>query len=122
MRWKFDNDRPIYVQLVEHIQRKILSGEYTVGQKLPPIRELASEASVNPNTLQRAFAELEGKGLVYTQRTVGRFITDDPEKIIEIRSECAKGLVLEFLDNTKALGYSNQDTIALISSIKEESE
>ena len=97
MSWNFVHDRPIYAQLVEHIQRRVLSGEYAIGQRLPSIRELAAEAAVNPNTLQRAFAELENLGLVYAQRTAGRFITEDQEKISQIRQEHARQLAEEFL-------------------------
>jgi len=106
--------------LVEQIQRKILSGEYAPGQKLPGVREMAVQAAVNPNTLQRALLELEQKELVYTQRTVGRFISADEEKIAALRREYAKGAASEFLGQMQSLGYSTGEVSALISETIEE--
>ena len=85
MAWELDSDRPIYAQLVERIQTEIVSGYYPPGGKLPSVRELASVAAVNPNTMQKAFAELERSGLIVTQRTNGRTVTEDVEKINWIR-------------------------------------
>ena len=76
MAWTLDSDRPIFLQIVERIQTDIVSGRYQPGDKLPSVRDLAAEASVNPNTMQKAFAELERTGLVYSRRTSGRFITE----------------------------------------------
>ncbi len=81
VNWEFQSDRPIYTQLVEQIKLRIISGIYKPGDKLPSVRDFAQEASVNPNTMQRALAELEKDGLVYSQRTSGRFITEDIEMI-----------------------------------------
>ena len=120
MSWQFANHRPIYAQLVEQIQLKILSGEYEPGGKLPSIRELSAEAAVNPNTLQRAFLELEQKGLVYTQRTAGRFISEDQEKIAELRQEYAKHVVTGFSEQMLSLGYSRGEILALVTEIMEE--
>ena len=72
MTWTLDADRPIYAQLVDRIRIQIVSGQYPPGSRLPSVRELAAQASVNPNTMQRAFGELERSGLVVTQRTFGR--------------------------------------------------
>ena len=77
MAWNLDADKPIYAQLVEIIQMQIISGQYRAGDRLPSVRELAAEASVNPNTMQKALAELERNGLIYTQRTSGRMVTED---------------------------------------------
>ena len=77
MPWNLNSDRPIFMQLIEIIQHCILSGTYPPGSKLPSVRDLASQAAVNPNTMQKALAELERSGLVYSQRTSGRFITED---------------------------------------------
>ena len=123
MSWKFVNDRPIYMQLVEQMQLKILSGEYQVGQKLASVRDLAAEAAVNPNTMQKALAELEKSGLLYSERTTGRFITDDTDKITQIRRMYAEKSVLEFLEQMKGLGLDTEETIRLISGIiREESK
>ena len=120
MSWSFITDRPIYLQLVEQIQLKILSGEYPAGNRLKSIRDLASEAAVNPNTMQRALAELENSGLVYAQRTSGRFITDNTEKISQIRRTYAKKSVLECTQQLNSLGYSRDEMIKLMTSIIEE--
>ena len=77
MKWQFSNDAPIYSQLIHQIQVGIVSGAFPPGQRLPSVRDLATEAGVNPNTMQRALAELERDGLVYSQRTAGRFVTED---------------------------------------------
>ena len=77
MEWDIRNDQPIYTQLIQQVTLAILSGTFPCGGRLPPVREMAAEAGVNPNTMQRALAELERTGLVYTQRTAGRFVTED---------------------------------------------
>ena len=84
MPWNLDSDRPIFIQIIERIQVDIISGLYKPGDKLPSVRELAQEASVNPNTMQKALSELERTGLVYSQRTSGRFITEDTAMINKI--------------------------------------
>ena len=83
MAWTLDSDRPIFLQIVERIQTDIVSGRYQPGDKLPSVRDLAAEASVNPNTMQKAFAELERTGLVYSRRTSGRFITEDCHRTVK---------------------------------------
>ena len=118
MAWEFKSDRPIYTQLLEKIQLMIISGKYKPGDKLPSVREFASDAAVNPNTIQRAMAELERIGLVYSNRTSGRMITDDLEKIKEIKKELAKESVNEFMQNMGRLGYSEDDIIELIQKYK----
>ena len=118
MAWEFKSDRPIYTQLLEKIQLMIISGKYKPGDKLPSVREFASDAAVNPNTMQRAMAELERIGLVYSNRTSGRMITDDLEKIKEIKKKLAKESVNEFMQNMGRLGYSEDDIIELIQKYK----
>ena len=104
-----DNDRPIYLQLMERIQMDIISGKYSPGDKLPSVRDLALEASVNPNTMQKALAELERGGLVYSQRTSGRFITEDEELMKELRKEQAEKYLKEFFMNMRHLGLSQEE-------------
>lgn len=93
MAWELDADRPIYAQLVERIQKEIVSGKYQPGEKLPSVRDLAAVAAVNPNTMQKAFAELERSGLIVTQRTSGRTVTEDTELIGNTREQLAAGHV-----------------------------
>lgn len=109
MTWHLDNDRPIYLQLMERIQMDIISGKYGPGDKLPSVRELALEASVNPNTMQKALAELERSGLVYSQRTSGRFITEDEELMEELRREQAAKYLEEFFTNMRHLGLQDEE-------------
>lgn len=114
MNWHFEKDRPIYAQLIEQIQLGIISGEYKAGEKLPSVRDLASEAAVNPNTMQRALTELERDGLVHTQRTSGRFITED-EALIELTKErLAVTQIDSLFRNMQAIGYNQNQTISLI--------
>lgn len=120
MAWNLDSDRPIYTQIVEKIQMQIVSGFYHPGDKLPSVRELAAEASVNPNTMQKAFAELERNGLIITQRTSGRTVTEDIEMIKGIQLELAKESIREFFKKMKELGYDKAEIIALIESAADE--
>lgn len=91
MSWEFDRDRPIYAQLVEQLQRAIVSGAYAPGAKIPSVRELAAEAGVNPNTMQKALTELEQLGLLNTQRTNGRYVTEDTSLIATTRRPAGVG-------------------------------
>lgn len=104
---------PIYLQLMDRIQRDIISGRYGPGDKLPSVRELAVEAAVNPNTMQKALSELERGGLVYSQRTSGRFITEDEELLKELKREQAAGYLAEFMANMHNLGLKDEEIRAL---------
>lgn len=114
MDWKFRNDTPIYTQLVEQIKIAIVTGEYAAGERLPSVRDMAAEAGVNPNTLQRAFAELERDGLVYSQRTAGRMVTEDISIINEAKRQLAQRHIQAFCAAMKALGFGNNEVIALL--------
>lgn len=120
MAWTLDDDKPIYTQLVAIIQMQIISGKYKAGDRLPSVRELASEASVNPNTMQKAFAELERSGLIVTQRTSGRTVTTDTELIAQTRSFMAKEYIINFFHMMKDLGYSETEIRELIEKAAEE--
>ena len=106
MHWDFHNDAPIYAQLVERIERMIVSGTLSPGEKLPPVRSLAMEAGVNPNTMQKALTELERKGLIYSQRTSGHFVTEQAELISRARVTLATEQTLRYLRDMKELGYT----------------
>lgn len=120
MAWNLKSDRPIYSQLVEQIELMIVSGIYPAGAKLPSVRDMAGEASVNPNTMQRSLAQLENDGLLFSQRTSGRFVTEDVEKIMQTKNSLAMNLINEFIENMSSLGYDKQQTITLIRSTAEE--
>jgi len=111
MIWSFNDDRPIYSQLIEHIKLGIISGEWQQGTKLPSVRDMAQEAGVNPNTMQRAFAELERDGLVYSKRTSGRYITEDSGMIERIRDDIANENISKFIESMEKLGFSPEQTL-----------
>lgn len=120
MAWNLDTDRPIYAQLVERIQMQIVSGYYPPGGKLPSVRELAAVAAVNPNTMQKAFAELERNGLIITQRTNGRTVTEDTELIKGIRRSLVKEYVDLYFSQMKNLGYLRREAVEMIEERKTE--
>ena len=114
MAWKLNSDRPIYAQILERIQMQIVSGVYQPGTKIPSVRELAADAGVNPNTMQKALAELERSGLVMTQRTSGRVVTEDLNMIKETRKQLAGEQVRDFVKRMKDLGFDREDIIDLL--------
>ena len=111
MDYIFDNERPIYVQLVEKIRFEIISGRLKSGERLPSVRELALTARVNPNTMQKALAELEDEGLVYTERTNGKFVTNNKELIEKVKKELAKEKVNIYINDMNNIGVSYEDAI-----------
>lgn len=114
MPWNFNSSSPIYIQIIEHIKLSIAVGEYKAGDKLLSVRELAAEAEVNPNTMQKALSELERDGLLYTQRTAGRFITEDTAAIANLREQLAGEQLDMFLKKMRQLGYSPDEALALL--------
>ncbi|MBP0958167.1 MAG: GntR family transcriptional regulator [Oscillospiraceae bacterium] len=118
MHWVFTPDTPIYLQVVKQLEQMIASGMLTPGDRLLSVREFASQANVNPNTMQKALTELENRGIVYSKRTSGRFITDDPQRISQLREELAEKEITAFLGAMKRLGYSESDAARLISERK----
>ena len=122
MSWEFQDHLPIYAQLMDTLKRRIITGRYLPGEKLPSVRELAAEAGINPNTVQRAFSELEREGLIYTQRATGKYVTENADEIKSTRQALAKTQVAEFLSNMQSLGYSVGDVIVLLQSFNESEE
>lgn len=110
---QFQSNLPIYLQLVDQFKHQIFSGELKVGDKLDSVRDLAIRFEVNPNTMQRALAELERQELVFAERTSGRYITKDKELIVKMREVVAKELIEQFVEKMKSLGFSNQETMEL---------
>ena len=113
MAWNLDGDRPIYIQLVEILQSKIIAGEYKPGERLPSVRDFAAEAGVNPNTMQRAFANLEQMGLIVTMRTNGRTVADNPGIISRKEKELADVCIEQFFTKMKEIGYETKEALAL---------
>lgn len=114
MAWELNSDRPIYTQILEIIQTRIISGIYKPGEKLPSVRELAAQASVNPNTMQKAFAELEKSGLITTQRGSGRSVTEDTIMIEQVQKQIAVLQIKNFFEKMKELGYDNDHILKLV--------
>lgn len=110
MDYQFDNDKPIYLQMVEVIKKEIISGRLKCGEKIPSVREIAFQAKVNPNTVQKALAELERCGLVYTERTNGKFVTENKSIIKEYRDDIINEKVESFLKDMIHIGV-NEDEI-----------
>lgn len=120
MPWELKNDRPIYAQLIEQIELKICSGVYTPGSRLPSVRDLAREASVNPNTMQRALAKLEEDGLLYSTRTSGRFVTEDVNMVYQVKNKLAQEQMRDFLKNMRQLGFENKEILSMLKTMLEE--
>ncbi|MBQ8327012.1 MAG: GntR family transcriptional regulator [Lachnospiraceae bacterium] len=122
MAWSLNADRPIYSQIVERLETQIVSGQYKPGDKLPSVRELAAEAGVNPNTMQKAFADLERSGLIITQRTSGRTVTEDVAMIQQIQKSLATEQILSFFERMEELGYDKENTLKLMELISKEAK
>ena len=115
MRWiiefNFDNDRPIYIQLVESLKKYIISGKIKPGDRLPSVRDLALMIKVNPNTIQRALSELKDASLIYTERTNGKFVTCDKEIIAKYKNDLIKKETDFYLSCMNELGLSKKEVI-----------
>lgn len=110
----FDNDRPIYIQLVEQLRINIVSGKLKSAERLPSVRELALIARVNPNTMQKALSELETEGLIYTERTNGKFVTNNTKLIESVKNELATEKVKKYLKDMKNIGISPDEAIVYL--------
>ena len=114
MSEQFDASRPIYAQLVERLKARILAGTYPPGGHLDSVRDLAAAAGVNPNTMQRALAQLESEGLVRTERTSGRYVTEDTNLIEPLRAAAAHDIAADFLEKMRSIGYTPEKAAALL--------
>ena len=114
MNYIFDNERPIYIQLVEMIRIDIVSGKFKKGQKLPSVRELALIMKVNPNTMQKALVELENENLIYTERTNGKYVTEDEKLIEKVKKELAQEKVNNYLNSMKSIGINYEDALSYL--------
>ena len=122
MKWSFDNELPIYTQLVYQIKFAIVAGELAPGARMATVRDLALKAGVNPNTMQRALQQLEREGLVYSQRSSGRFVTEDTAVIQAARRALAKEHVERFRASMKSLGYTGEEMKMLLEGSGEEDD
>ena len=122
MSWNLDSSRPIYAQIIEKVSLDIVSGKYQPGDKLPSVRDLAAQAGVNPNTMQKALSELERENLVHSARTSGRFITEDKKKKKKMREELASTQIKEFLNKMSQMGFDYEKTITLLEKLGKENQ
>lgn len=122
MNWDFRDDLPIYSQLIQKIKYALVSGELSPGDRLQSVREMALDAKVNPNTMQRALSELEREGLLYTQRTSGRFVTEDIALLGSLKSALAGEQIKSFFDSMERIGISESEALKLIENYKENRE
>ena len=120
MDYIFNNDRPIYMQLVEKIRVEIISGKFKPGEKLPSVRELALTAKVNPNTMQKALIDLEELGLIFTERTNGKFVTTDKKVIENMKKDLAKEISKNYLKDMQNIGINHKDSINYLLDMAEE--
>ena len=120
MKWRLDDSRPIWPQLKEQLIIAIVAGEYSMGGSFPTVRELAEDAGVNRNTMQRALSELENEGFVITNRTAGRFVTTDEGLVIKMKEKIAKQNIERFIREMEAIGYGAEDLIKMINERGEE--
>lgn len=115
MIWKLYEDRPIWIQLKEQLGKQIVSGRFQCGERLPSVRDLAKEAGVNPNTMQRALSSLDQDGLTVTNRTSGRCVTTDEAIISSLRRNIAQSIIQNYLESMKEMGYSQEEAAQMTS-------
>lgn len=122
MSWKFSNEAPIYLQIMDEIKLRIAKGILKPGDKVPPVRELAVKAGVNPNTMQKALAELEREGVLYAQRTAGRFVAEKNEDDDSMRDEICKKYIQNYIKGMRELGFSDDRLIQKLKIYMEEED
>ncbi|MEG0292568.1 MAG: GntR family transcriptional regulator [Anaerovoracaceae bacterium] len=120
MEWQFKTGTPIYTQIIDQLKINIANGAYAPGEKIPSVRDLALDAAVNPNTMQRALSELERDGLIYTVRTSGRFITDEKENLVHLKQSLAHNYAIEFVNKLEGLGMKKEEVLNVVRSYYEE--
>ncbi len=123
MSWKFTGEAPIYIQIMDEIKLRIARGRLKAGDKVPSVRELAVMAGVNPNTMQKALSELEREGVLYSQRTSGRFVSDKMPSGVDVKNDVGKKYTKAYVDDMRLLGYSDETIVELLNQhIEEERE
>lgn len=117
MNWNITAGRPVYVQLIDQLELAIVTGEYPPGSRIPAVRELAAEAGVNPNTMQRALQDLESRGLLQAQRTSGRIVSADSDTLRLLRTQRAEIHAVDFLQQMRKLGYTKEETLEILQKV-----
>ena len=116
MRWKLDDNTPLYLQIAERIKLGVVSGAYAPGSRIDSVRDLAEQSGVNPNTMQRALSKLEDEGLILTNRTAGKYVTEETQMIDKIKQELATQYIRNFLESMKQTGFSEEEILTLLKS------
>ncbi|HOJ93284.1 MAG TPA: GntR family transcriptional regulator [Dictyoglomaceae bacterium] len=119
---EFDERTPIYIQIMDLIKKRIGRGDLKSGDKLPSVREMAEELKVNPNTVQKAYQELEREGIIFTLRGMGSFITQDSEKILDLKKVMVREIIAKFLKDVRELNFSKDEILSLLDKYWKESE
>ena len=119
MKWEFKSGIPIYLQIISTIKMQVAGGELPPGSQIKPVRDLAMEAGVNPNTMQRALTQLEQEGLLFTQRTSGRYVTEDETVLKEMRKSLSEQYIRELYESLSGLGMNREEIIEAVSSFGE---
>ena len=119
MKFEFDNNIPIYIQLVEQLKKYIISGKLKPGERIPSVRDFALLSKVNPNTMQKALTELEELKLIYTERTNGKFVTDDNDLINRLKKQYADELAHSYFFNMKSIGFDEKESIEYLKMLGE---
>ena len=114
MSFNFENETPIYIQIIELIKLEIIKGTYQPGEKIPSVRDLSLKFSVNPNTIQKGLSELENMELIYTERTNGKFVTNDISKIESIKKQTIKTMITNFFSDMQKIGLNNEEILKII--------
>ena len=122
MKWEFKDGIPIYLQIISHMRNDIASGGMPPGSRIPPVRAFAGEIGVNPNTMQRALTQLESEGLLYTQRTNGRFVTEDETVMKKLRNDLSETYIRELFRNLERLGMNRKDIVEAVRRWNEQPE
>jgi len=122
MAIEFDNNLPIYIQIMNYIKKQIITGHLKPGDKILSVRELASELQINPNTIQRTFQELERELIVETRRGLGRYVTSEETKIMEIKKDMAGDLLDHFIQGMQELGFDKDDIVKIVTHAVDESK
>jgi DNA-binding transcriptional regulator YhcF (GntR family) len=117
---EFDNNVPVYIQILYYLKDRIIKKDLKEGNKMPSVRELAKELKVNPNTVQRAYKELESEEIIVSKRGMGSYVTEDKNKIIDLRNDIAKETVINFSSRMRNMGFTKQEIIEIINSMVED--
>ncbi len=117
MEFNFNNESPIYIQLVDKLKEAIISGEYPLGSKIPSVRDLALTAKVNPNTMQKALGELEKDKLIYTERTNGKYVTEDKKLVNKIKKDIARDITEKYITNMNKIGITKKEILSYLEEI-----